>query len=106
MIVYLDIATHFAQGNEQIVDQEVRRYYVAPPPKRMLIVCRHDLRLPQLAGCYVDASIGNDIGMVGFALYPDLPQSKMTIYRLIPKHKIKQDVVRLSTLLDQAPQSI
>jgi len=77
-----------------------RRYYLAAAPHRMLIVCRNGLKLGDLLNRRVDASLGWDDGVVGFARVPGERQSKVTIYRLTNDESSR----RLSALLRNAPK--
>ena len=101
MIVFLDTIAPFAFSAAQVIKSERRTYFVAAPPARMLVVVRHGLILHQLAGVYVDANVGTEIGTNGFSLFPGKKQSKLTIYRTEPNHT-NYDATTLSAILAKA----
>jgi len=82
---------------------DVRRYYSAQPPHRMLIVCRNGLDLLSLIGQIVDASIGNDPGWRDFVRpgNENHQHSKLTIYRALQNTHPK---MTLAAILAQAPR--
>jgi hypothetical protein len=96
----------FERINQQIVNDEPRRYYCTrlADERRALAVCRHDLRLEDLAGLVVDAGLGWEDGTAGFVQPGDelLLHTKVTIYAILHEHR---GLARrsLSHVLDDAP---
>ncbi len=70
---------------ERRTDGELRRYYcTARDDDRLaLVVCRHDLQLPALAGRLVDATLGWDRGYPGYVYVTSRQHSKVTIHRVL-----------------------
>jgi len=70
---------------ERRTDGELRRYYCTKrdDDRLALVVCRHDLQLPDLAGQLVDAVIGWDRGYPGYVHVTSRQHSKVTIFRVL-----------------------
>lgn len=84
---------------------EYRNYYCTRPDdeRLALVVCRHNLRLPDLAGQIVDATLGWDAGTGGFVWHARLRHSKVTIYAVLHEHRGRAER-SLSHVLDDAPR--
>ena len=71
---------------------DLRTYYVAKKPKRMIIVCRNGLTLESVYGKVVDANVGKDSGYPGFVHqeYEGKPNTKVTIRKVVnEQHELK-----------------
>lgn len=81
---------------------DTRRYYALKlkDDRLALIVCRNDLRLPDLAGQVVDAALGWDDGTPGFVLHVGRRHSKLTIHRVAGG----SPETTLSDILQRAPR--
>ena len=99
-----EAVNRFVQVSRAWVRGEQRRYYVtrADDPALALLVCRGGLSLEELVGQVVDANVGWERGVLGFALEPDVGRrhTKITIYRRLHGQHEKT----LSEVLQDAPR--
>lgn len=95
----------FERVNQTFIGDEPRRYYVTMPhdDRLALVVCRHDLRLEDLAGLVVDAAIGWDDGLEWFFHHKGERHTKVTIYRALHDHAGRSERT-LSDILQDAPR--
>ncbi len=100
----LDAIARFDLLRPETRGGEVRRYYcTARDDDRLaLVVCRHDLQLPDLAGQLVDAVIGWDRGYPGYVHVTSRQHSKVTIFRVLTYQHAPHPAT-LSDILRDAP---
>lgn len=86
-------------------NSDTRRYYPTLPddPARVLVVCRNDLVLNDLAGRLVEAALGWDKGTAGFVFDVSRLHTKITIHRVLTFQQAV-DAKTLSEILEDAPQ--
>lgn len=82
---------------------ELRSYYALEPEDKYLalLVLRHGLTLGKVAGLIVDATLGWDNALPGFAFYPGKQHTKITVYR---QSTDAAGLVALSEVLREAPE--
>ena len=104
MLLFIDDAAirQFTLRTETSQYGDVRRYYTARAPWRMILVTRYGLDLLMLRGQVVDASVGYEPGWREFVRAGNENQEhgKVTIYRVSQRNADKT----LSQVLAESPR--
>jgi len=106
MLLKIDPKTvvQFSLINEFVGGVDHRRYYVTTGDRLVLLVLRNGLDLPGITGQVVDANIGWDRAVAGYARDEDIGKrrTKITVYRVVqpPPRRIR----KLATVIARAPR--
>jgi hypothetical protein len=95
---------HFQLRQQSAEHGDLRRYYCAVAPWRVLVVCRNGLALIDLAGQTVDAALGHENAWREFAREGNANQrhTKITLYRRLAPAAKPEDT--LSQVVGQSPR--
>lgn len=92
----------WSMTNTAEVTGDLRHYYAAPPPLRVLLVTRSGLTIDDLRhGMTVLAQIGNDPGTPGFVLAENRRHTKISVLAAEPDQALATST--LSGVLERAP---
>lgn len=92
----------WSMTNTAEVTGDLRHYYAAPPPLRVLLVTRSGLTIDDLRhGMTVLAQIGNDPGTPGFVLAENRRHTKISVLAAEPDAALPTST--LSGVLERAP---